>query len=48
MAASMGVMNDPKSAQRPVIYQLLVRTFGNTETARKPGGTLAENGCGKF
>ncbi|MCF7734204.1 MAG: hypothetical protein K9N23_21150 [Akkermansiaceae bacterium] len=33
---------------RPAIYQLLVRTFGNTNGSRKPGGTLAENGCGKF
>lgn len=33
---------------RPVIYQLLVRTFGNTNETRKINGTLAENGCGKF
>lgn len=33
---------------RPVIYQLLVRTFGNTNETRKTNGTLAENGCGKF
>ena len=33
---------------RPVIYQLMVRTFGNTNETRKPHGTLAENGCGKF
>jgi len=37
-----------KYEERAVIYQLLVRTFGNTNTTRKPGGTLAENGCGKF
>lgn len=34
--------------KRPVIYQLLVRTFGNTQEARKINGTLLENGCGKF
>ena len=34
--------------ERPAIYQLMVRTFGNTNETRKPGGTLAENGCGKF
>ena len=34
--------------ERPVIYQLLVRTFGNKNTTRKPGGTIEENGCGKF
>ncbi|MBU6171619.1 MAG: alpha-amylase [Verrucomicrobia bacterium] len=35
-------------AKRPVIYQLFVRTFGNINETRKPGGTMAENGCGKF
>ncbi len=34
--------------KRPVIYQLVVRTFGNTVETRKINGTLAENGCGKF
>ncbi len=33
---------------RPVIYQLMVRTFGNTNGTCKANGTLAENGCGKF
>ena len=33
---------------RPVIYQLLVRTFGNTHEARKINGTIEVNGCGKF
>lgn len=41
-------MSEPDANARPVIYQLLVRTFGNTNSNRKPGGTLAENGCGKF
>lgn len=41
-------MNSPDAKDRPVIYQLLVRTFGNAKPKRKPGGTLAENGCGKF
>ena len=41
-------MSKSETPVRPVIYQLLVRTFGNTKTNRKPGGTLAENGCGKF
>lgn len=30
------------------IYQLLPRLFGNTNETRRPGGTLAENGTGKF
>ena len=34
--------------ERPVIYQLLPRLFGNAVETRKTHGTLAENGCGKF
>ena len=34
--------------ERPRIYQLLPRLFGNTNEGRKPNGTLAENGVGKF
>ena len=30
------------------IYQLFVRLFGNASETRKPNGTLAENGAGKF
>lgn len=41
----MKAVNDE---ERPVIYQLLVRTFGNKNTTRKPWGTMKENGCGKF
>jgi glycosidase len=33
---------------RPIIYQALPRLFGNTNETRKPGGTIEENGCGKF
>lgn len=40
--------NPLPAAVRPVIYQLLVRNFGNTNETRKFNGTLAENGCGKF
>ncbi len=36
------------SCQRPRIYQLFVRLFGNTHETRKPHGTLAENGAGRF
>src|SRR5260221_24574 len=35
-------------AQKPVIYQLVVRYFGNTILNNKRDGTIAENGCGKF
>ncbi|BCU79764.1 alpha-amylase family glycosyl hydrolase [Luteolibacter sp. LG18] len=34
-------------SRRPVIYQLFVRLFGNTRPT-VPGGTLDQNGCGKF
>jgi len=33
---------------RPVIYQLLVRTFGNTRETRAINGTIEVNGCGRF
>ena len=38
----------PPAPPRAVIYQLLVRTFGNTNPTRKWNGTMLENGCGKF
>lgn len=44
----MGVMRAVKEGERAVIYQLMVRTFGNKETRRKVWGTMEENGCGKF
>ena len=34
--------------ERPRIYQFLPRLFGNINEARKPNGTLADNGVGKF
>ena len=45
---TMAVMNAQSAPERPVIYQLFVRTFGNSNETRKQNGTLAENGCGKF
>lgn len=33
---------------RPVIYQLMVRTFGNTCETSQPNGSITQNGCGKF
>jgi len=35
-------------ALKPVIYQLVVRYFGNTNTTNQRDGTLETNGCGKF
>jgi len=34
--------------QKPVIYQLVVRYFGNTNTTNKVNGHIDVNGCGKF
>ncbi len=31
-----------------IIYQIFTRLFGNTNTTRKPNGTIADNGCGKM
>ncbi|GGO64003.1 alpha-amylase family glycosyl hydrolase [Bowmanella pacifica] len=33
---------------RPVIYQMMTRLFGNTNTNNQPWGTIAQNGVGKF
>jgi len=38
----------PPTAQRPRIYQLFIRQFGNLNETRKPNGSIAENGVGKF
>ncbi len=35
-------------AERPRLYQLFLRQFSNVNETRKPNGTLAENGVGKF
>lgn len=38
----------PPSVARPVIYQLVVRLFSNTDETRSRDGTIAENGVGHF
>ncbi|WP_428611734.1 alpha-amylase family glycosyl hydrolase, partial [Shewanella sp.] len=35
-------------SEKPVIYQVFTRLFGNTQTANIPWGTKAQNGVGKF
>jgi glycosidase len=35
-------------ALKPVIYQLVVRYFGNLNTTNQRNGSLAGNGCGRF
>lgn len=37
-----------ESPQRPVLYQLIVRHFGNTDGDNIVDGTLEQNGVGKF
>ncbi len=37
-----------KPESKPVIYQIMVRLAGNTNTAGIPYGTYQQNGCGKF
>lgn len=37
-----------QAQQRPIIYQMLVRNFGNKNTTNKYYGSIAENGVGKF
>ncbi|MEO2279220.1 alpha-amylase family glycosyl hydrolase [Pseudoalteromonas pernae] len=34
--------------QKPVVYQVFTRLFGNTNTTNAPWGTLEQNGVGKF
>src|SRR5699024_1265499 len=34
--------------KKPVIYQMLVRLFGNTDTTNEYYGSIEENGSGKF
>lgn len=36
------------STEKLVIYQMMTRLFGNTNTTNKPWGTIEENGVGKF
>jgi len=33
---------------KPVIYQIVARYFGNTNTTNQQDGTIEANGCGKF
>jgi glycosidase len=35
-------------AKKVVVYQMLVRLFGNTNSTNKPFGSIDENGVGKF
>lgn len=41
-------MNDKPIDNKIIIYQMMTRLFGNTNTNNKTYGTLEENGVGKF
>ncbi|MCX2836157.1 alpha-amylase family protein [Microbulbifer thermotolerans] len=48
--ASNSAERKPESLaeEKPVIYQVMTRLYGNTNPTNKPWGTLEENGVGKF
>lgn len=39
---------DQPNSMKPIIYQLVVRYFGNTSLTNQPNGSIETNGCGKF
>ena len=36
------------ASSKTIIYQIFTRLYSNKNTTRKVGGTIEENGCGKF
>ncbi len=38
----------PPPAEKPVVYQVFTRLFGNKNSTNKPWGTIEDNGVGKF
>lgn len=40
--------NSVDKSEKIIIYQMMVRLFGNKETSNKTNGTIIENGSGKF
>lgn len=46
--AAVDAPRPPSSGDRRVIYQLVPRLFGNTNTTRMRDGTLEQNGSGRF
>jgi glycosidase/predicted alpha/beta superfamily hydrolase len=41
-------INPAAAPGKPVVYQVMTRLFGNTNTTNKPWGTIEDNGVGKF
>ncbi|RTQ48485.1 alpha-amylase [Hymenobacter gummosus] len=48
LPADPNTTDEPVEDHKIIIYQMMVRLFGNQQTVNKPHGTLAENGVGKF
>lgn len=48
LPADPNTTDEPVEDHKLIIYQMMVRLFGNQKTVNKPYGTLAENGVGKF
>src|SRR6516164_11423456 len=46
--AIRGVPRRVGIVMKPVIYQIVVRYFGNTNTTNQQDGTIETNGCSKF
>ncbi|MCW8092190.1 alpha-amylase family protein [Alteromonas sp. ASW11-130] len=42
------INQDTSNEQRPIVYQVFTRLFGNQNTTNEPWGTKEENGVGKF
>ncbi|MFY8349630.1 alpha-amylase family glycosyl hydrolase [Pseudoalteromonas sp. SSM20] len=47
-SAQSKLVEEKNAEQKPVVYQVFTRLFGNTNTTNKPWGSKAQNGIGKF
>jgi oligosaccharide 4-alpha-D-glucosyltransferase len=47
-SASTLEINPRPQPEKAVVYQVMTRLFGNTNTTNKPWGTIEDNGVGKF
>ncbi|MBS3796497.1 alpha-amylase family glycosyl hydrolase [Pseudoalteromonas sp. BDTF-M6] len=46
--ADSSIEQGQQLVQKPVVYQVFTRLFGNANTTNEPWGTLKQNGVGKF
>ena len=47
-SAQSNIVEEKNAEQKPVVYQVFTRLFGNTNTTNAPWGSKAQNGVGKF